>query len=58
MLRRIDDLRAAARAARRLADHLDPEEKQSILQLADDWEVQADRDEEEVVRYSAEAEAS
>jgi len=58
MLRRIDDLRSAARAARRLADHLDHEKKQSILQLADDWEVQADRDEEEIVRYSAEAEAS
>jgi hypothetical protein len=58
MLRRIDDLRSAARAARRLAEHLDPEEKQGVLLLADDWEMQADKDEEEVVRYSAEAEAS
>lgn len=57
ILRRIDDLRKAAAAARALANHLNAEEKRSLLQLAKGWESQAESDEREVERYSAEAEA-
>lgn len=56
MLQRIDAFRAAAAAARALALHLDGQEKQSILELAADWEALADRDEKELARASAEAE--
>jgi len=56
MLQRIDAFRAAAVAARALALHLDGQEKQSILELAADWEALADSDEKELARTSAEAE--
>ena len=56
MLQRIDAFRAAAAAARALALHLDGQEKQSIIELAADWEALADSDEKELARASAEAE--
>jgi hypothetical protein len=56
LLKKIDDLRSAAVEARSFAEHMNPDERQSILKLADDWEARATKEEDRVVRYSMEAE--
>jgi len=57
LLKKVDDLRAAALAARALAEHFAGDERQSILQLAKDWDAQAKGEEDRIIRFSAEAEA-
>jgi len=41
LLKKIDDLRSAAAAARALAEHFDDQERRGILQLADEWDSRA-----------------
>jgi hypothetical protein len=57
LLKKIEDLRSAARAAKVLAEHFDTDERQSILQLAQNWETQAEAEEDRIIRFSVEAEA-
>lgn len=57
LLRKIDDLRAAAVAARIFARTLDSfEARESIFRLAAEWEAQAAKEEERVLQHSREIE--
>lgn len=56
LLKKVDDLRSAAAAARALAEHFYGEERRNILQLAQDWEHQAAEEERRIAELSAEAE--
>jgi hypothetical protein len=57
LLKKVDDLRAAALAARALAEHFADDERQSILELAKDWDAQAKAEEDRIIEFSVEAEA-
>ncbi len=56
LLKKVDDLRATALAARALAEHFAGDERQSILELAKDWDAQAKDEEDRINEFSAEAE--
>lgn len=57
LLKKIDDLRSAAHKARAFAEHLDSSEaREGILQLAEEWERLAAREEDQVLRHSRETE--
>jgi hypothetical protein len=59
LLKKIDDLRAAALEARTFARRLDTlETRESILQLAAELEAQATREEERIRRFALEAECT
>lgn len=57
LLRKIEDLRSAATAARIFAKSLDSfEARESIFRLAAEWEEQAAKEEERILGHSAEIE--
>lgn len=58
LLKKIDDLRSAAAAARALGEHFDDQERRGILQLADEWDSRAAEEEERVAELSTGAERS
>ena len=59
LLKKINDLRSAALKARAFAEHLDSSEaREGVLQLAEEWERLAAKEENEVLRHSLETEYS
>jgi hypothetical protein len=56
MLQRIDDLRAAAAAARALAKHFNGQERRGILELADDLDSRASDEKNNLEKLSDESE--